>query len=524
MESKEPKELEAVWREASPCILIVKQGWAAPVGTLRYGRFIIEPIRETEIDWGMRFTQYPFRKVFLLNLFFLVAASWAAGTSDDARLKILGESVLENGAYTFLEHLSDQFGPRMIGTEGHREAMDHLERELNALGIETRRQAFAYPGWVRGEARVDMTAPFQRQLRVAALGYVGTFRNVRGPLAYVDSGEVAELDAAAIRDRILLVRQNVTFSHEAMLALAAEHGVRGMLYINRKEGGQLLARTANREGEPTPFPVFSLSQEEGLWMQRMLDSGRTVELKLETTSRVEEWTGINLIATIPGRSGESVLVGGHFDSWDLGQGAIDNGLAVAQLFETARLLKKHSPDNRHTVELVWFDAEEFGLWGSRHYAEAADLSGVRAVLNLDMVGRPIAVNAMGFDSLVPRLEDWVEGLGAWTFTRQVANVPWLGSDHHPFILNGVPAITFNAPLDPEDVRYYHDFADTFDKVDRVMLAESTAMTALLVHHLANSTEPKVPHLSVSETAELFRKAGLEERMRKAGRWPFGDPE
>lgn len=462
--------------------------------------------------------------IVLLAGSLLGGASLQSDTDAASRDRILGESILGGGAYSFLGTLSDTYGPRMIGTEGHRLSLDHLEEALQELGLETRRQPFAFPGWIRGESSVEMMDPVPRSLRAIAMGYVGTFTDVEGDLAFVSSKNIEDLDMEAIEDRILLVRRNVSYSLDDMRTLAAEHGVKGMLYINRVNGGQLLARTANRSGEATPFPVMAITQEEGLWMKRMLENGETVRVRISTANQLKEMTGENLIATLPGQSGERVILGGHFDSWDLGQGAVDNGLAVAQMYEVARLLKKHSPGNRHTVEFVWFDAEEVGLWGSYHYAEAVDLSDVRAMVNLDMVGRPIAINAMGFDGLVPVLEDYAESLGAWKFDKPVANKPWLGSDHHPFILKGVPSITFNAPLDPEDVRYYHDFADTMDKVDPLMLGESTAMIGLLMYHLATEEADRVPRLSEEETAEVFRTAGLEDRMRNRNAWPFGDVE
>jgi Iap family predicted aminopeptidase len=468
----------------------------------------------------MKFLNKVLRLISALSL--LVSGSLMGESNPDTRERILGDAILGAEAYTLLETISDKYGPRMIGTEAHRLSMDYLEASLKELGIETRRHAFTYPGWIRGESRVELLEPVSRDLRAVALGYVGSFSSVEGEVAYVSEKDIAEFDKAEIQDRILLVRQNVTYSLDDMRTLAEEHGVRGMLYINRVNGGQLLARTANRSGEATPFPVLTITQEEGLWMKRMTEEDRTVRIRISTNAELREFTGENLIATLPGESGERVILGGHFDSWDLGQGAIDNGLGVAQIHDVARLLKKHSPVNRHTVEFVWFDAEEFGLWGSHRYAEAVDLSDVRAMVNLDMVGRPIAINAMGFDGLVPVLEQYVDSLGAWAFEKPVANKTWLGSDHHPFILKGVPSVTFNAPVDHDDVRYYHDFADTMDKVDPLMLGESTALIGLLIHDLANDPEPRVPQLSAEDTAELFRAAGLEERLRNADAWPFED--
>lgn len=453
----------------------------------------------------------------------LLLAKPAISVTSETRAVLLGNAILEGEAYSFLEQISDAYGPRMVGTEGHRAAMDYLEARLQELGLETRRQAFSYPGWSRGVARLEMLAPQARACRAVALAYVGTFMRTEGEVAYVEEKDISKFDPEAIRGRFLLAKQNVTYRSEDMKELAQSHEVKGIFYINRISGGQLLARSANHQGEATPFPVFSITQEDGLLMKRLLEDGQQVRVAVESTSTVQPFTGENLIATLPGASGERVLLGAHFDAWDLGQGAIDNGLGVAQVYDVARLLSRHSPGNRHSVEFVWFDAEEVGLRGSRHYAENTDLSDVRVMINLDMVGRPIALNAMGFDGLVPQLEAHAKALGAWGFLKPVANAPWMGSDHHPFILKGVPAITYNAPVDAEDVRYYHDYADTFDKVDRLMLGEATGLIALLVHDLAN-LEERVPHLNEKETAELFRKAGLEERMRQSGTWPFGEAE
>ena len=463
-----------------------------------------------------------FGTLFILGSHLLLGAT--ATPPATPREAIAGDALINEGGYHLLKEMSDRMGPRMIGTSEHAMSLDFLEAELNALGIQTRRQDFEFPGWIRGKAEVSLLEPMQREIRAVALGYTGTFLDVTGSLVYVDNRDFEKLDLEALRGKVLLLRQNLTFTTEELETLAEDYNVKGALLTNRLGGGQVLARTANHHGIPTPFPMFSITQEEGLWMMRKLQSGENLEIRLSTTSQNEKMKATNLIATLPGRSDEKILLGGHFDSWDLGQGAMDNGLGVAQVFEAARLLKAHSPGNEHTVEFIWFDAEEFGLWGARYYAEVADLDPVRAMVNLDMVGEPIAINAMGFDGLVPVLEAYQERLGGWSFSRRVANKPWIGSDHHPFIMKGVPSITFNAPIDADDVRYYHDMADTFDKVDRETLARASAIITLLIYDLANDTEPRVPRLSEEATAQLFRDAGLEDRMRRRGGWPFGEAE
>ena len=462
------------------------------------------------------------RKVLSIAVATLTCTTALSAQDDDIRQLITGDAILGNQGYEFLRDMTTRFQARLAGTPGNTQSMDYLERQLQQLGIRTHRERYDVAGWRRGTDRVTLLRPANRRLRAAALGYVATHAPVEADLALVKSTDFDQLDPKRTTGRIALAAPNLRFSGGDYERLAEEFGMLGVLLTNRVGGGQLLARTANHEGAPSPLPVYSISAEDGSWLERLHASGEAITIQLETSSDCIDLTVENLIATLPGHSDQKILLGAHFDSWDLGQGAMDNGLGIAQLLDTARLLQAHSPTNEHTVEIVFFNAEEWGLWGSRDYVHRHDLANVRAMVNLDMVGRPIALNAMGFDELVPSLSAFARGLGSWAMAPDTANKTWLGSDHHPFILNGVPSITFNAPIGEEQVRYYHDFADTFDKIDTEMLSRASAIVALLILELANDADTALRHYNRAETAELFRTAGLEARMRKMGQWPFDE--
>ncbi|MFT5087829.1 MAG: Iap family predicted aminopeptidase [Candidatus Latescibacterota bacterium] len=439
---------------------------------------------------------------------------------DTTRQRIVGDAILSNRGYELLQDMTTQFQGRLAGTAGNAKSMDYLEAHLQQLGIRTHRERFDVPGWRRGTDRVTVVSSMNRPLRAAALGYVAAHSPVEADLTLIENTNFDNLDPIETKGRIALAAPNLRFIHSEYERLAVEFGMVGVLLTNRVDGGQLLARTANHEGISSPLPIYSISAEDGRWLERLHVHDETVTVQLETSSDCVDLTVENLVATLPGSSGQKIVLGAHFDSWDLGQGAMDNGLGIAQLFDAIRLLQAHSPINEHTVEIVFFNAEEWGLWGSRDYVERHDLGQVRAMVNLDMVGRPIALNAMGFDELIPLLNAFSTKLGSWALKPEIANKTWLGSDHHPFILRGIPSITFNAPVDENRVRYYHDFADTFDKVDAEMLSRATAIVALLIHELANDTQSDLRHYDRVETANLFHSAGVDALMRKMGQWPF----
>jgi Iap family predicted aminopeptidase len=419
-------------------------------------------------------------------------------------------------AHAMLTRLCDDFGGRLTGSDANRGALERLAAELRALGLEPEIVPFKMPGWERGDDRVSLVQPFVRPLRVAALAYTQPHAAFEADVVDIGAGRAEDYPATA-PGAIGLLSPSSALAMRETVRIAAERGLRGILYTNREGGGQLLARTGSFIGEALPLPVYSLTQEEGRWLQRLLARGETVRVRMETRSRCREIDTANLVLRLPGRSPERIVVGAHFDSWDLGQGALDNGLGVAQLFALARALRGR--ELARTVELHWFNGEEQGLWGSRHAAAGLGDAPVAAMINLDMVGVPIAVNALGDAALVPALERW-NAARARPLAQGVQNINWFGSDHTPYQLAGVRAITFNAPIPREFVRYYHDVADTIDKLPAQIVVDSTAVIGDLV--LALAADPALPagRRSPADTEKLFTAFDLERRMRGIGYWPF----
>ena len=176
----------------------------------------------------------------------------------------------------------------------------------------------------------------------------------------------------------------------------------------------------------------------------------------------------------------------------------------------------------HSVELIWFNGEEQGLHGSRHAAARLGDTPVVAMLNLDMVGVPWAVNALGDDSLVPSLERWrASGAASRRLARGVENINWVASDHTPYQLAGVRAFTFNGPIPRESVRYYHDLGDNMDKVSPELIRDSSSVIIDVVRALASDPGLGAWRREPAATRELFTRFNLERRMAAMGLWPPG---
>lgn len=449
---------------------------------------------------------------------FLVLATTLLGVALAAP-PALAETFEEAGraAHGMLTRLCDDFGGRVAGTAANERALERLAAELRSLGLQPEVDRFPLPGWERGDDRVDLVVPFARRLRVAALAYSQPHEAFEADVVVIGNGAAADYPAD-VRGKVALLAPGTALPVREFSRTAREKGIRGILFINREGGGQLLARTGSFIGEDLPLPAYSLAQEEGKWMQRLIERGEPVRVRMETRSRSRSAETANLRVVIPGKSPERIIVGAHFDSWDIGQGALDNGLGIAQLYALARTLRER-PLAR-TVELHWYNAEELGLWGSRHAAARVGDTPIVAMINLDMVGVPIAVNALGDASLVSALEQWNAGRGERQLAKGVQNINWIGSDHTPYQLAGVRTITFNAPIPRELVRYYHDMADTIDKLPEQIVAESTAVIGDLVLALGSDATLQPFRRAPADTEKLFKDFGLEPRMRGLGLWPF----
>ncbi len=422
-------------------------------------------------------------------------------------------------AHALLTQLCDDFGGRMTGTAGNAAAMQRLATELRGLGYEPEFSTFLMPGWVRGDDRVTLLRPVSRPLRVAALSYTEAHAPFEAAVVSIGGGRPEDYPASDVAGKVGLLDPSTPLQMPDVVAAAGRKGLRGILFINREGGGQLLARTGSFTGEPLRLPVYSIAQEEGRWLQRLLARGVPARVRMETKSQCRAVDTSNLIVRIPGKHPGRIVVGAHFDSWDLGQGAMDNGIGIAQLYALARTLRTEAL--HHTVELIWFNGEEQGLWGSRHEAARLGDTPVLAMINLDMVGVPIGVNALGDDLLVPALERWHAKRGSERrLAKGVENINWVASDHTPYQLAGVRAVTFNAPIPRDSVRYYHDFADTIDKVSPALIDDSAAIISDLVRTLAADETLVTGRRSQADTEQLFTRFGLERRMRGMGLWPF----
>jgi Iap family predicted aminopeptidase len=469
--------------------------------------------------------------MFRFSLLLLLVSTLFAGVSAQTPdwNALVGSAYTGAQGYRVLQRISDEAGGRLMGTEANRKGLEILRSELRSIGLSASLEPFTAPGWQRGEDRITMTSPLERTLRAAALGYTEHLPPFEDTVVFAGYGSPEAYNSIRAKGKIVLVRSDAPEKEKPLLRyevidLAASQGARAVLFINDKKGGMLLLGVGNFLGKASAIPAFSVTYEEGTWMERLLKEGKSVTVRMDVRSACKETESANLVARLPGKRAQKILVGAHIDSWDIGQGSTDNGLGSAVLFDVARLLASRSPKNEYTVEFVWFNGEELGLWGSTRYAEQHPADEIAAVVNLDMTGSPANFNVMGFDEAIPLVSSIVRGLPGYALREEIESVPWTNSDHQPFLLRGIPSIGIGGHLEAEDVRFYHDFGDTFDKVNKKYISDAAAVTAVLVASLANARELGFRHRTPEETIALYQKHNVDERLKRQKEWPFEKPE
>jgi carboxypeptidase Q len=241
------------------------------------------------------------------------------------------------------------------------------------------------------------------------------------------------------------------------------------------------------EGLPK-IPAAAIAIEDGDRIQRLLDRGRIVRVRLKMEARMlPDADSFNVVGEIRGRERpeEIVVVGGHLDSWDVGTGALDDGGGCIVTWEAVRLLKKLSLRPRRTVRVVLWTNEENGLRGGLAYRDRHRDELANHVLMLESdsgVLRPTGFGFSGKDAARNRIREiaaLLRGIEAHEIGPSGG-----GADIGPSVeAGGIPAMSLQA--EGNYFLYHHTPADTVDKIDPVDMSKAAAAIAVMAYVVAD---------------------------------------
>jgi len=415
---------------------------------------------------------------------------------DDAN-RLIDAALANHDAYERLTELVDLFGHRVSGSVALEQAIDWIIEQMESDGLDNPRgDMVMVPHWVRGEESLEMILPRPRALPMLGLG--GSIATppggIRAELLVVSSFDELERRADEAQGKIVLfdvpfTSYGATVQYRSQGAIAASKvGAAASIIRSVTPYSQQTPHTGNMAYEDgvRRIPHAAITVEDAELLHRMQDRGERVELLLKMNAQtLPDSPSRNVMAEIIGWEfpNEVVVLGGHIDSWDVGQGAMDDAGGVVAAWEAVRLMKELGLRPRRTVRVVGWTSEENGGPGGPEYARMH--AGEDHVLAMESDGgvfKPLGYGFTGSDAafeMVTEIGTLLDRIGAGRITRGGG-----GADIGPLMQTGVPGMG----LTVDGTRYFwyhHTDSDTVDKLDPDEVALCVATFAVMAYVVAD---------------------------------------
>src|SRR5690606_32388142 len=432
--------------------------------------------------------------------------SQSSVTQDSLEIRrIYDMALLKGQAYQWLDHLSNKIGPRSSGSYNAERAVQYTKQELEELGLDkVWLQSVMVPKWVRGAketAYVEVGPDSRRDVKITALG--GSISgSIKAEVVEVQGIEdLANFGQEQLKGKIVFF--NKPMQANLINTFAAYGGCVAQRYSGAAEAAKygavgVMVRSMNLRLDDFPhtgtmsygdlpvssrIPAAAISTNDAEYLSGILKLQKDAQLFFQVNSeQLADVESFNVIGEITGSEfpGEIIIVGGHLDSWDLGDGSHDDGAGVVQYMEVLRLFKELGIKPKRTLRVVLFMNEENGLRGGNKYAEMAKKNNENHIFALESDAGGFTPRGFSFDTgdaEFAKIESWkhlFEPYLIHLFERGGS-----GADIGP-LKNGKTVL---AGLRPDSQRYFdhhHSDNDTFEHINKRELELGAAtMTALV---------------------------------------------
>ncbi|MET3535070.1 M20/M25/M40 family metallo-hydrolase [Chryseobacterium limigenitum] len=444
------------------------------------------------------------KKLLGTSLLLLSLTVFGQVQEDSIQFSKISIEILNNGkSYTELKDLTKNIGHRLSGSEAYEKSVKWAEQKLKDAGADkVWLQEVMIPVWERGKESLQIKTSngTWKGLKMLSLGNSeGTGgKDISGEIIMVKSMEEYEkLPAEKVKDKIIFF--NYPFSQSFVETFrgygdAAKYRTTAASLTAKKGGKFAIIRSLSSAFDDVPhtgamryedkvnkIPAVAIGNTTADELEKLLKSQK-ITAKLNSNCEMKgEKLSHSVIGEITGKKDKSVIVvGGHLDSWDVGEGAHDDGTGIVQSIEVLRTFKKLGIQNNHTIRVVCFANEENGVKGGIQYGKTAKENNEKHLFALES-------DAGGFTPRGISLEmddakrNQIKGWSALFFPYGVYNFEgkYSGTDIYPLHDMGVPT----AELVPDSQRYFdihHTEEDTFEKVNRrELLLGAVAMTQII---------------------------------------------
>ena len=421
----------------------------------------------------------------------------------DVSLRIISEALSDSTAYERLAYLCDTFGPRLSGSNNLEESINWILKEMKKDGLdEVQGERVKVPSWKRGNESVRLLRPFKKELAMLGLGSsVKTPRTgITADVVVVNDFNELERNAKKVKGKIVLYNvpfttygQTVTYRYEGA-SRAAKHGAVASLIRSIGSWSMNTPHTGNMSYDKKykKIPAAALTIEDAMMLGRLFDRGERITMRIDMEAKMtgDRWSR-NVVSQINGSlyPDEIVVVGGHIDSWDVGQGAHDDGGGCIAAWEVIRLIKELGLRPKRTIRCVLWTNEENGGKGNKAYRDMHMDELNDHVLAIESDGGVFAPTGFGFTGsneakeIVKEIHELMKPIKANNLTD------WgRAADVAPLNDEGIPVMSLNVE-GSKYFWYHHTDADTFDKVDYHEFTKCVAAMAIMAFVVADLDAP-----------------------------------
>ena len=441
-------------------------------------------------------------------IFFLISFLSINAQAQDAKTirTIYDLALTQSEAYENLRVLCKDIGHRLSGSEGADSAVVWGQRILGKLELDTiYLQEITVPHWERGrkEKAYFYNEKGKNMLDVCALGgsiSTGMNQFIKGDVLEVKSlDEVNNLPDSLVKGKIIFYNRPMDpkkISTFSAYGSCVDQRYSGAIEAAKKGAIAVIVRSMNVRQDDFPhtgsmayeegvdsIPAFAISTNGANYLSENVTKYDNLELNLKSFCKsYPDKISHNVIGEIKGSEfpDEYITVGGHLDSWDMGEGAHDDGAGVVQSIEVLHLLNLMNIKPKHSIRVVLFMNEENGNRGGKHYAERAAAKNEKHLMALesDRGGfSPRGFSVNGTEKQLNGIKKWVdlfEPYGIHEFKMGFAGVDINPLEDGKICLIG---------LSPDSQRYFdhhHSDNDVFEEVNkRELVLGAASMTSLI---------------------------------------------
>lgn len=431
---------------------------------------------------------------------------------EHAQIELLKNTVLDSElSYQIVESLTTEVGHRLMGSEGDKKAIKWATAKMKALGFDkVWTEEITGPKWIRGEATARIISPYPQDVVVTALGgSVGTGET--GITATVEHfktfTDLKNAPKNSLMGKIAFVSYQMTRHIDGNgygpavetrvegASVAAEKGAIALIMRSVGTDNNRIAHTGimhYKEGVKK-IPAVALSNPDADLLVNQFSREKTVSFHLKMTSSNPKGIIVksaNVIGEITGSvfPNEIVAIGAHLDSWDVGTGAIDDGLGVAMVLASAHHTAQLPIRPKKTLRVILFAAEEVGLLGAKAYVKEHKANIVNHVIGAEWdfgLGRIYKMTPGVGASSLNSIRELAKILAPMGVSLAPTNNARAQSDMSLLSDAGMPSINFS----PDGSRYFdyhHTENDTLDKVDAEALKQNTAVYTVFSYFATQS--------------------------------------